>query len=348
MSVHAMKAFAANDRVVETSYLDAHSHLLMDQRGEPFDAVLDERKVWNPALSLNELLALHDYTNSFRYIHSCPRVDASFGSVVDGEVHYENDGSLPDQNWCVIAADMASILGSGGASEFAAWIKKHSWSKWETWPALPPTGIVPAAEIVWPALNCVSRPERELWGGIPARINNCLTRRCWSGQSFQPQNLGDQRELAELMSLVAFNAWLEIAAAYAVEQELTSRGLPFRIYHSVRIARKPKRPVDPVTKIFELDVIALLGYQTILISCTRSSGIKENGFEALHRARQIGGAAAQAIVLCGADTSACTQGEADLHDDIGSAHRPLRVWGKACWRDLRAKFNEYLNELRWR
>lgn len=55
-------------------------------------------------------------------------------------------------------------------------------------------------------------------------------------------------------------------------------------------------------KDFELDIVAVRGYQLFLISCTTSTSMslcKEKGFEAYFRAKQIGGDEARVILITG-------------------------------------------------
>lgn len=80
----------------------------------------------------------------------------------------------------------------------------------------------------------------------------------------------------------------------------------------------------------EFDVIGIIGYQLILISCSTSEKEKEiklKAFEALTRARQLGGDEAQAIMISLLECTKAKEIEDDLKDDIGGAEPPLRVWG---------------------
>ncbi len=100
----------------------------------------------------------------------------------------------------------------------------------------------------------------------------------------------------------------------------------------------------------ELDVLALLGYQLIAISCSTSKDektIKLKGFEVLTRARQLGGDEAQAIMLSLLECTKAKNIEDDLKDDIGGAEPPLRVWGmdKLLGEELTDHFEEYIETL---
>ena len=103
-------------------------------------------------------------------------------------------------------------------------------------------------------------------------------------------------------------------------------------------------------KKFELDVVAALGYQLIVISCDTSSpvpknktanekqkkrklsnfstNIKRKSIEAYHRAKQLGGDGAWAIMLCKAGHDIAAGIQEELRDETGSKSMPLQVWGE--------------------
>ena len=102
---------------------------------------------------------------------------------------------------------------------------------------------------------------------------------------------------------------------------------------------------------FELDVVAVLGYQVVVVSCSLETGaapVKEKGMEVILRARQLGGDEAHAIVLCKAHPNTAQRVEQELHDEVGSAGTPLQVWGTDKWRNLSDLFYNYLrDDLHW-
>ena len=141
----------------------------------------------------------------------------------------------------------------------------------------------------------------------------------------------------------------EYAAYVALKQALKSiqaknpNRKNYQIFHEVYIRRTGANQQDAN---FELDVVALLGYQIVVISCTlknEKEPIKEKGMEVILRARQLGGDEAQAIVLCPAHPNDARRVQEELHDEVGSVGAPLRVWGTDKWCDLS---NELLNYLR--
>ena len=122
----------------------------------------------------------------------------------------------------------------------------------------------------------------------------------------------------------------------------------YKVYHKVYVKRTGTKIRD---KEFELDVVAILGYQIVLVSCTlhnKSNKIKEKGMEAIHRVRQLGGDEAQTIVLCKAHPQDAVRIESELHNEVGSAGKPLRVWGTDKWQNLQNNFANYLQmDLHW-
>ncbi len=146
----------------------------------------------------------------------------------------------------------------------------------------------------------------------------------------------------EYAAYVALNQALE--AIKAANSERSN----YRIYHNVFVRRTS---ADQRDRIFELDVVAVLGYQILVVSCTLETGpaaIKEKGMEVILRSRQLGGDEAQAIVLCKGYSEITERVEKELYDEIGSAGRPLRIWGTNKWIKLQNEFKQYLrNDLHW-
>lgn len=124
----------------------------------------------------------------------------------------------------------------------------------------------------------------------------------------------------------------------------------YKFFHNV-YARRDDSTRGSEVKPFELDVVAVLGYQIVVVSCTVDSKqdmIKQKGIEAILRARQLGGDEARAIVLCGAHPNTAELIEDELKDEMGSASEPLQVWGRDRWRRLPKELYQYLrNDLHW-
>ena len=146
---------------------------------------------------------------------------------------------------------------------------------------------------------------------------------------------------------------LEQAACAAFREALNSNSIGrdnWALFHNVYVRRINATDAD---KHFELDVVAVLGYQIVVVSCTVDGDndmIKKKGMEVILRARQLGGDEARAIVLCSADRGVARRVQKELHDEAGSAGTPLQVWGKDKWPLLPDNFENYLrgNDLHWR
>ena len=128
--------------------------------------------------------------------------------------------------------------------------------------------------------------------------------------------------------------WLEYAACAAfkkvldkIKSENERRRNNFQLFHSVYVRTQG---TGPAKRHFELDVVAVLGYQVVVVSCTVDSGperIKQKAMEAYHRAKQLGGDEARAVVLCVASYEYAERVEKELEDETGTK-RPLQVWGR--------------------
>ena len=153
----------------------------------------------------------------------------------------------------------------------------------------------------------------------------------------------DDPDLLEYGAYAAFEEALERISASNLDRN------NYEIFHRVYVRRAGKK--DPNVKPFELDVVAVLGYQIVVVSCTVDSvhdRIKQKGMEAILRARQLGGDEARAIVFCSAHPNDAKLIEDELKDEMGSASEPLQVWGRNKKRGLPGEFYRYLrNDLHW-
>ena len=117
----------------------------------------------------------------------------------------------------------------------------------------------------------------------------------------------------------------------------------YRLFHKVYV-RRSNAP-DASVKPFELDVVAVLGYQVVVVSCTLAyehARIKQKGMEAILRMRQLGGVEARAIVLCGASREAQQLIQAELKEETGRSSLSLEIWGKDTWYRLQQAFHQYV------
>lgn len=150
---------------------------------------------------------------------------------------------------------------------------------------------------------------------------------------------------------------LEYGVYAAFHSALTTRNRQhwqlYRGLHAQRVPH-PGRRNNPYP--FELDVVAVLGYQVILVSCTldnNASNIKQKAMEGIIRARQLGGDEAQCITVCIADNVSCANIQSGLEDESGDDNPHIRIWGKSNTNrlpnleGLTNKFRNYLNDLSW-
>lgn len=124
----------------------------------------------------------------------------------------------------------------------------------------------------------------------------------------------------------------------------------YALFGSVYVRRKKVEESDE-PEPFELDVVAVLGYQIVVVTCTITddkSLIRKKAAEAYLRAQQLGGDEARTIVLCRADEPTGRNLEKELEIDTGSRDVVLPVWGQNKWRNLSANFRQYLEGLGWK
>ena len=149
--------------------------------------------------------------------------------------------------------------------------------------------------------------------------------------------------------------WLEYAALGALKRALEQikhdasdqKRDNYALFRGVYIRRKEG---NSGSKHFEVDVIVILGYQVVVVSCTTTNEkriVRRKAVEGYLRARQLGGDEARTIVLCSLNDQMRQKLENELKDDTGSKDVPLQVWGKETWPNLSKKFCEYLRGLGW-
>lgn len=373
MVLKAMQALGA--KVITDSYLDVNHHAVLDQTGCYLDREThDERRCWN--LELRDLCKLHGLTMDFRLEHRYTTKDnartecgACFGraKAKEGDTAYPLNGESLETEWEGIGADTFHLLAGFGEiykKEIGAFRKSFEKNWNDPWPILPRANVTTSFH--WPSLLGLDAHNSREWMALPGRINKVLTGIRWDAvDGLQKVEAGPSSDLARIMHLVN-GGDLELAAHKHLREALEGRKLKFSIRHSTHIAHQPPEERQAVRHCFELDVVAILGYQVVVVSCVREnkegsrSSVKNKAFEALHRARQVGGDGARAIVICGLDGDAAEDLEEELHDETGltgeapdkqsaSALKPLRIWPKESWTRLRESFEDYLTQdLNWR
>ena len=152
----------------------------------------------------------------------------------------------------------------------------------------------------------------------------------------------DFGDLLEYGAYAAFKKALEKICAEAARSGRKRDN--YKLFHDVK-AKRIEATTDG--EDFQLDVVAILGYQIVVVSCSISKTNKEiklKAMEAYHRARQLGGDEARVVTLSGAPAAVADDVERKLMVDIGGQHPPLQVWGMSEWADLPAKFEDYLRK----
>ena len=145
-------------------------------------------------------------------------------------------------------------------------------------------------------------------------------------------------ELLEYGSYAAFQrALVDISVRYPDRSN-------YKLFHKVYVRRS--NASNPSVKPFELDVVAVLGYQIVVVSCTLArehAMVKQKGMEVILRMRQLGGIEARAIVLCGASQAAQQRIQAELKEETGRSNLSLEIWGKDTWYHLHQTFHQYVS-----
>jgi hypothetical protein len=106
---------------------------------------------------------------------------------------------------------------------------------------------------------------------------------------------------------------------------------------------KARPPVVPAVD-FELDVLALRGYQLFAFSCgtdRKRNALKFKLFEAFVRARQLGGDEARVALVCTSDRPEALEREMRRDLDVGGQ---IRVFGTRDLPDLRAHLGKWIKE----
>lgn len=132
---------------------------------------------------------------------------------------------------------------------------------------------------------------------------------------------------------------------------LTVRQLRLALTHltcGTTIVRHSMTAMQPGKTGHEVDVVAVCGYQLLVISCTFSSEFaKLKAFEVIHRARQVGGSHARAIIICNQTAEKARKITDELKDDVASPEYHVEVWGHDVIQnpdEMRDRFMRYLLE----
>ena len=324
MAVHTVEAlgdFVASEELgsppsIRMSYLDAFTHRVLTPYGQLPGGADDEREQWS--LNVAELARLHDTTVVEESRITKPQAQAAaklFQVLQDDPVLWRE--YLIWEN------------------EYRAGILKGKWDRIRT-EEFPPTPVAwsPLSSLDWDAAtqalaSCIGDEELLINKNGPWTLDFSKVSLSTVQVFHRIIASGSMLELAVYIAL--------IAALIAVGRETDSE----HVRHSLILKR------GPVTA--ELDVAAVIGFQLLAISCTKSGPgarreAKARGFEVLHRAKQLGGDGARAILICALSPSEAMALENDLRDDPGVADTLLRVWGVDTWSDFERSFTDYLRD----
>jgi hypothetical protein len=369
MAVHAMSALALKagreGKHFEASYLDPNEHTVIGwNMNPPLSAVPDERAAW--ALDPKSLAELHGMTVPDRAAEEVP--------VAEAKALWDFLLKKPEflQQYIVWKGVWSAAFGGRGncvAPDPAKWpAELLEWMR----SAVPNCDNVEAILEAWSAAFCGEHgtkppgpkkwPRKPIewmqiealgWDGVTAILRAKFGGGAWTGDAIEPLKFAPGSALKPWWEFIVGGLDLE---AYAFGE--LRAALPEKFRPSVVSSFKPV-PADSVADC-EIDVAAVVGYQLIAVSCTNATGrgeCKKRGFEVWLRARQIGGDAARAILLCPCyppkDEDGTDELEADLNKDIGARGadgedvRMVRVWHRLSmpWGgSLKDKFKRYLRE----
>lgn len=109
---------------------------------------------------------------------------------------------------------------------------------------------------------------------------------------------------------------------------------------TLSIDRKWKGKKEGKGTEFELDTLAVRGYQLFGISCTTSDNrhvCKEKGFEIFHRVSQIGGRESRSVLITGMDEGKTENLYSDLSLATGSEKDSILIIGISDWKKEKLK-----------
>jgi hypothetical protein len=355
MVLHVMRALDGLQArtPITTSYFGAEEHALIGNlpetgTSEGVMGASDERLELQ--LTVDDLAQLHGYTTTFTVNSQSCTYTAGPGPRRGGRVpHIPNPRTPPDESW-------SSVTDSYSRIQMSEWSKlafvldqfRDTWFPEKGrrfWPRLPDTSRRPQNDIRWPFS---ALPQSK----IPIELNQLLGREAWSEGVFRPDAL-DGCELERIGRWLRGD-WLEDYVFMAFTRALSNRALSDISvgvrFTQLRFLDAEKTRQAPVRKDFEIDVAVVLGYQLVAISCyagPKEATAKQKGFEAIHRARQLGGNEAVAILVCLADDAAAEAVEQELDAQARTFGVPIRVWSRIQVQNLDRTVVGLLDELRF-
>lgn len=149
---------------------------------------------------------------------------------------------------------------------------------------------------------------------------------------------------------ISRGTWLELITAWAIVDALTKLEIRASVVMGLKMVAARRNTGQDLVDMMERDVVVLAGHQLLVIECKSGKPEKAAVFETYHRARQLGGDAARAIVLFATEpdgresaTSEDLNREVAIH--IGDDPPGVRVWGKNELDNLNDCMSRYLCEL---
>jgi hypothetical protein len=152
------------------------------------------------------------------------------------------------------------------------------------------------------------------------------------------QKSSEQDFIEEILGFLTGGKWLE---HYVLDCLLSLKTtLDFHQIVSGVVPARPKRnPTSEEDSFFEIDVIAVRGYQLFAISCGTGSGLKLKLFEAEKRARQLGGDEARTALICLAEPPAVQQLEQEAREALDSR---IKLFGKMDLPQLKERLQDWI------
>jgi len=286
------------------SYLDASSNLLKfddgmveprTKTGVPFDM----RRASGAKVTLNTLLDLHD----------CKKIKP------------KSVGAYPEiAIWLFdkLASKVPDIAEEPSFRTFQVWINRcKELNKGKVSEEQKKQFL---DEYVWPD----GRDFEEL-ANLLAHYYNHNPQDCTWGNLFNREWSNSAKEKRDTLIDFLHGPWLEILLHEKLSSHLNDEAyfdLPLTECHrNIRAKRGDAK------EGMELDVVLMRGYELTIVSCTVAgyglnkdqdrSVLKNKAFEVLHRARQLGGEQAQAVLVTLAETAIIQSLMEDLKTDFG-------------------------------
>lgn len=317
MAVHAYRAVANwskdNAAGFVASYLDARTqHLVIDDEHSPREEYVGDKL----PLSLEEMLQLHGWTlpNALRTVPMLPRSASAIARACASD--------------CIVSA-------KPGYQEWKTSVlyracKRENSDRWRA------NGDLKKTTIDWPAGGKLDDVAVELRHEL-----NLTSAQLDIGAAYKQLGMSEPEDFCKWLD----GLWLEhyLLDVLQAIAEADIKPNPGQAFQGV----KPKE-VD-----LDLDVVAVVGYQLFAFSCGTAIGagtraqLKHKLFEAILRARQLGGDQARVALVSVCDDPAGLQAEARQQIDPEDQAQ-IRVFGCKDLADLKRCLESWMRKQRSR